>query len=332
LTSESKEQRPISKDRIEQRYRFEYLDQSRWQIGAQSGKLSTQPQPCQSDDAVFKKIDAIFQQFDRSVQTGSLTWPFIGKAYLVQIDQAEANATWLACSRQITTFGYQAFWVSGRSVLADLIEHITTYLSFDSENYLWQPRRPETRTLTDALSELEGHWEPFLCTNKNPPVKPAPVDLIAQSEKIDLTSWFELNAKSQRRLKTAGKDTERSTEQNGTEMVECYGEKRWSNDEASLPCIFVVKAEHAWHVPALFYFGGHGNCPPPQVHSAVLKHWELKYDAGLYAIGRNLLEIKFASLALHPGFLPEVEIYCPGSSALMVDGSTFTMRLQWNGT
>ena len=325
MTSESKERRPINKERIEQIYRFEYLDQSRWQLGDESGKWNTEPQPCPSDDPTFQKIVAIFKQTSATANIGTLSWPFVGKAFVAQVDQAVAEKSWHACLPLLREIGYQPFWVAGRTGLADLIEHITTYLSFDSENYLWQPRRPEFRSFADSLSELEGHWEPFFSPGKNPPVTPSPADLIALSEKIDLNSWFELACQNQKR-----KVKEQSTEKGGFAICGGYGKSRWSVDELALPCILIVKASHACIVPALFYFGGHDQCPPPQIHSAMLMRWHEKYSVDLYGVGRNLLELYFAGKGSQGAkeFLQEAAIYCPGST-VSISGSEVILRFEW---
>jgi len=334
LTSESKEQRPmIDKERIEQRYRFEYLDQSRWQLGDQSGKLSTQPQLCQIDDVNFGQIIAIFNRVGADANIGCLSWPFIGKAYIAQLDQARADEYWSECSPILRSLGFQSFWVAGRGGLADLIEHITTYLSFDSENYVWQPRRPEIRIFADALSKLEGHWEPFLSPNQILPVTPSPANLIAASEEIDLGNWFELSSQIPKRRK----GSEQSKELHGVSIVQSYGESRWSDDESAKPCIFIVKALQVWHVPALFYFGGHGQCPPPQIHCAMLKHWQEKYLVDLYGISKNSLEMSsnIRNSKDVEQLLREIEIYCPGSAVSTVissGNSKAIIHLKWIGS
>lgn len=55
--------------------------------------------------------------------------------------------------------------------------------------------------------------------------------------------------------------------------------------------VTLVAAEHGWHLPALLGFGGWNECPPPEVHSAVLRYWQQKYGTELVCLGDSSIEL-----------------------------------------
>jgi hypothetical protein len=51
--------------------------------------------------------------------------------------------------------------------------------------------------------------------------------------------------------------------------------------DISLLLVALVPAEHGWQIPAMTGFGDFNNCPPPAVHSAILRRWHERYGAEL---------------------------------------------------
>ena len=53
----------------------------------------------------------------------------------------------------------------------------------------------------------------------------------------------------------------------------------------------LVPAEHGWQVPAMLRYGDWNECPPPEVHCALLKKWEAEYGAELVVMTGDSIEM-----------------------------------------
>jgi hypothetical protein len=57
------------------------------------------------------------------------------------------------------------------------------------------------------------------------------------------------------------------------------------------PAVALFEVEHGWQVPDLLGYGDWNRCPPPAVHTAVLRHWERAYGAELVCLTWSSLEL-----------------------------------------
>ncbi len=51
-----------------------------------------------------------------------------------------------------------------------------------------------------------------------------------------------------------------------------------------------IHADAAWHIPALFKYGGWNDCPEPEAQCAIWKYWEEKYGAKIVGISQDIIE------------------------------------------
>src|SRR5439155_12934393 len=56
-----------------------------------------------------------------------------------------------------------------------------------------------------------------------------------------------------------------------------------------------ISVESSWQIPAVFCFGGGNDCPSPETHCAVWRHWEDHYDAHIVGISQDVIESKVFS-------------------------------------
>ncbi len=56
--------------------------------------------------------------------------------------------------------------------------------------------------------------------------------------------------------------------------------------------ILLVPCEESWRVPAILRFGGWNECPPPEVHTALLYHWSQRYGAEVVGVTPRSLELR----------------------------------------
>lgn len=54
----------------------------------------------------------------------------------------------------------------------------------------------------------------------------------------------------------------------------------------------LVPTRRGWEVPAWIAFGGWNDCPAPQEHCAIFRHWEQRYGAEPVGITRDVVELK----------------------------------------
>lgn len=48
--------------------------------------------------------------------------------------------------------------------------------------------------------------------------------------------------------------------------------------------------QHSWELPATSHFGGWNECPDPEVHCAIWRYWQEKYDAHIVGMSSDVLE------------------------------------------
>ncbi len=53
-----------------------------------------------------------------------------------------------------------------------------------------------------------------------------------------------------------------------------------------------VPAEKSWHIPASLKYGGWNECPEPDVHCALWRHWEENYGAYIVGVSGDTIEAK----------------------------------------
>lgn len=60
-----------------------------------------------------------------------------------------------------------------------------------------------------------------------------------------------------------------------------------------LPEVLVglVPTETSWHVPAILRFGNWNECPPPEEHVALMKHWHERFGAELVGMTHDVVEM-----------------------------------------
>ena len=60
-----------------------------------------------------------------------------------------------------------------------------------------------------------------------------------------------------------------------------------------LPEVFIVlvPVKNGWEVPAILRFGDWNDCPPPEAHVCLLKHWNEEYGAELVGLSQDVLEM-----------------------------------------
>ena len=51
-----------------------------------------------------------------------------------------------------------------------------------------------------------------------------------------------------------------------------------------------IKTDRNWKIPAYFNFGGWNQCPTPEIHCAIWKHWQQAYGAQIVAVSNDLIE------------------------------------------
>ncbi len=129
------------------------------------------------------------------------------------------------------------------------------------------------------------------------------------------------------------------------EEEEADGEERFSIPHDILTGAFhdavtlaLVPAKESWEVPAFLRFGGWNDCPEPEEHVCMLKHWHGAYGAEVVGISGDVIEMwvaqppasRDAALAV----ASEQYSYCPdivdqgtetleGLAATLLDGPTW---------
>jgi hypothetical protein len=66
--------------------------------------------------------------------------------------------------------------------------------------------------------------------------------------------------------------------------------ERWTQEPKRV-MVALLPTRHGWEVPRLTGFGGWNRCPPPQVHTAMLKRWHERWGADLVCLTRTSLEL-----------------------------------------
>jgi hypothetical protein len=54
--------------------------------------------------------------------------------------------------------------------------------------------------------------------------------------------------------------------------------------------IGLARIDEPWMVPAYLKYGGWNECPPPEVHCAIMKHWQSGYGAEIVSMSHDVIE------------------------------------------
>ena len=119
-----------------------------------------------------------------------------------------------------------------------------------------------------------------------------PVEIIAESQKVDVASWF---AEQRKRFES---DWEMDLNENlgdwPPDPIEKMGftlaHDILSGELKADLCGLRVKVDASWQIPAHLRYGGWNDCPFPAVHCAVWKYWEQRYGAKIVGASSDVLE------------------------------------------
>lgn len=130
-----------------------------------------------------------------------------------------------------------------------------------------------------------------------------PQDIIRQSAEINIESWFREKMKSTQ--EDWGMENEDNLEDD-EDFEEDY-ENEWSGQVSGELSFTLatdiltgkplkdlvgveINTEESWHIPAAFKYGGWNDCPEPEVHCAIWKYWQEKYNAKIVGVSYSVIE------------------------------------------
>lgn len=123
----------------------------------------------------------------------------------------------------------------------------------------------------------------------------APEEIVEASAKIDAEAWL-----AQRKAEILAE-----YEEDGNDGVP-VGEMQTAEAEPSQGLVLVtdvlsgarhestlvcrLSAPQSWHIPAEMAIGGWNECPDAEVHCALWKRWQERYDAHIIAVSHDVVE------------------------------------------
>jgi hypothetical protein len=76
----------------------------------------------------------------------------------------------------------------------------------------------------------------------------------------------------------------------------------------------LLPTTNSWEAPAYLYYGGWNECPNPEEHVAMFKHWHEKYGAEVFALAGDVVELYVARPVTTPKAADELVkeqfVYC----------------------
>lgn len=120
----------------------------------------------------------------------------------------------------------------------------------------------------------------------------SPKDIVRASANVKVTDWFKekqchLEEAEAENLKAlTGEWVSESTDKQGFNLATDF-----VTGEAVDNLLGVkIKTDNSWKIPAHFKFGGWNECPDPEIHCAIWKHWQQKYGAKIVGVSNDVIE------------------------------------------
>lgn len=120
----------------------------------------------------------------------------------------------------------------------------------------------------------------------------SPKDIVRASANVKVPAWFkekqcQLEEAEAENLKAlTGEWVSESTDKQGFNLATDF-----VTGEAVDNLLGVkIKTDNSWKIPAHFKFGGWNECPDPEIHCAIWKHWQLKYGAKIVGVSNDVIE------------------------------------------
>lgn len=117
-------------------------------------------------------------------------------------------------------------------------------------------------------------------------------DILVGAEKIDIQAWF------LERRKELEEDREMDLNESiGEWLVETEEKQGFtlacdmlSGRPLKIVVGAVIETDSSWKIPAYFKYGGWNDCPTPELHCAIWKHWQMKYGAQIVGVSNDVIE------------------------------------------
>jgi len=115
-------------------------------------------------------------------------------------------------------------------------------------------------------------------------------EILSRAETLDPIRWIEDRASKDPDGYADGKEVHGKDDGPAHEFTIPFN----LPDRKPLPrvCLAFLPTIRSWEIPALLSFGDWNECPPPDVHIGLMKHWYEQYGAEFVGVTEDVIEMR----------------------------------------